>query len=230
MPSMRLCICTGRKIEDTQTHSGEKHKNAKNVTLHQFKHTIWGESWKKHTSATICNFPSIQAGDLREHLKTPSGKKLLKCNQCYYAYMYRQAIWGHIWKLTLEKSIQMQSMRLCICSGRQFEETVEKNVQMQPFVTLHLFMQAIWENIWKLPQVKSRSNAINATFHLFRQAIWENIRKLPQVKKCKNATNASLLHFGQTIWGDSWKKRTSATICDFPSIKAGNFRKHLKLP
>ena len=40
MPSMRLCICTGRQIEDTQTHSGEKHKNAKNVTLHQFRRTI----------------------------------------------------------------------------------------------------------------------------------------------------------------------------------------------
>ena len=121
-------------------------------------------------------------------------------------------------------------MRLCIYSGRQFEETVEKNVRMQPFVTLHLFMQAIWENIWKLPQAKSCSYAINATFHLFRQAIWENIWKLPQVKKCKNAINANLSLFGQTIWGDSWKKRTSANICDFPSLQAGDVRKHLKTP
>ena len=31
------------------------------------------------------NFASIQAGDLSKHLKTPSGEKLFKCNQCYYA-------------------------------------------------------------------------------------------------------------------------------------------------
>ena len=36
-------------------------------------------------NATICNFASIQAGDLSKHLKTPSGEKLFKCNQCYYA-------------------------------------------------------------------------------------------------------------------------------------------------
>ena len=122
----------------------KKCTNATNATLYLFGQTIWGDSWKKRTSATICDFPSIQAGDFRKHLKTPLG-------------------------------------------------------EMQPFVTLHLFMQAIWENIWKLPQVK----------------------------KCKNATNATLHLFGQTIWGDSRKKRTSATICDFPSF---HFRKHLKTP
>ena len=126
----------------------KKRTNATTATLHLFGQIIWGDSWKKRTSATICDFPSIQAGDFRKHLKTPLGEKAYKCNQCDFAsvradnlrrhlkkhtnatnatlHLYRQAIWGHIWKLTLEKSIQMQSMRLCICSGRQFEETVEK--------------------------------------------------------------------------------------------------------
>ena len=223
--------------------------------------------------------------------------------------MYRQAIWGHIWKLTLEKkrtnatnatlhlfgqtiwgdiwkSIQMQPMRLCICTGRQFEthlkthsgekadkcnqchfasvradnlrrQLKKKNVWMQPFATLHLFRQAIWVNIWKLPQVKNCSNAINATMHLYRQAIWGHIWKLTLEKKDTNATdgtlhlfrqktwghiwkvtwekhtnaiNATLHLFRQTIWGDSWKKRTNATICNFASIHAGDLRKHLKTP
>ena len=65
-------------------------------------------------------------------------------------------------------------MRLCIFSGRQFEETVEKSIQMQP-MRLCIF--------------------------LGRQ-------------------------FEETVG----KKRTSATICDFPSIQAGDFRKHLKTP
>ena len=47
-----------------------------------FRQTIWGDSWKKCTNATICNFASIYADDLRKHLKTPSGEKSFKCNQC----------------------------------------------------------------------------------------------------------------------------------------------------
>ena len=103
---MPLCICSGRQFEETfekafkcnqcdfasvqagnlrthlKTHSGEKHTNAINATLHLFRQTIWGDSWKKRTNATICNFASIHAGDLRKHLKTPSGEKSFKCNQC----------------------------------------------------------------------------------------------------------------------------------------------------
>ena len=171
---MRLCICSGSQSEET---------------------------FEKAYKCNQCDFASVQAGNLRTHLKTHSGEKHTNAINATL-HLFRQTIWGHSWK----------------------------NVQMQPFVTLHLFMQVIWENIWKLPQVKSRSNAINATFHLFRQAIWENIWKLPQVKRCKNATNVTLHFFGQTIWGDSWKKRTSATICDFPSIQAGDFDSIWKLP
>ena len=51
--------------------------------------------------------------------------------------LFRQAIWGHIWKLTQEKNVQMQTMRLCSCLCRQFEETFENSfrrigLQMQP--------------------------------------------------------------------------------------------------
>ena len=142
----------------------------------------------------------ICTGRQFEDIQTHSGEKVYKCHQCNFASV--QASKLRTLKLTLEKSTKMQKMWLCISSSTQFEERVEKSVQVQPFATFHLFRQAIWENIWKLPQVKSRSNAIIATFHLFRQAIWENIWKLPQVKKCKNATNATLHLFGQTIWGD----------------------------
>ena len=207
---MLLCICTGRQFEDT------------------FENSLWRKTYK----CNQCDFASVQADNLRTHLKSHL-RKAYKCNKCDFAsvradnlrrhlkkhtnatnatlHLYRQAIWGHIWKLTLEKNIQIQSMRLCICSGRQFKETVEKNVQMQPFVTLHLFMQAIWENIWKLPQVKSRSNAINATFHLFRQAIWENIWKLPQVKSLSNAINAIFHPFRQ--------KKTFEYLLRWKSVK-----------
>ena len=116
--------------------------------------------------------------DFRKHLKTPLGEKAYKCNQCDFA------------------SFRADNLR------RQLKK---KNVWMQPFATLHLFRQAIWVNIWKLPQVKNCSNAINATMHLYRQAIWGHIWKLTLEKKRTNATNATLHLYRQTTWGHIWK-------------------------
>ena len=66
------------------------------------------ETFEKAYKCNQCDFASIWAGDLRTHLKTHSGKK----------------------------SVQMQPMQLCVCSGRQFEDTFEKSllrkgIQMQ---------------------------------------------------------------------------------------------------
>ena len=130
----------------------------------------------------------ICTGRQFEDIQTRSGEKAYKCHQCDFASV--QAGKLRTLKLTLEKSTKMQKMWLCISSSTQFEERVEKSVQVQPFATFHLFRQAIWENIWKLPQVKFFSNAINATMHKYRQAIWGHIWKLTLVKNSSYTTNA----------------------------------------
>ena len=116
-----------------------------------------------------------------------------KCNQCDYMPLLVQAIWGHIWKDTVEKS-----------------QTNATNV------TLHLLMQAIWGNIWKCTVEKSQTNATNQILHPHRLAIWRDIWKRTLEKNQTNATNAILHPHRQAIWGDIWertaeKSQTNAT-------------------
>jgi len=42
-------------------------------------------SGEKSNKCNQCDYASSEAGDLRRHLKTHSGEKLNKCNQCDYA-------------------------------------------------------------------------------------------------------------------------------------------------
>ena len=63
------------------------------------------------------------------------------------SHLLGQAIWGHIWKSTREKMVQMQ--------------------------LLWFFKQAIWGHIIKPTLKKNPSNATYATMHLLQQIIWE---------------------------------------------------------
>ena len=75
------------------------------------------------------------------------------------------AIWGDIWKCTVEKS--------------------QTNAAS---VTMHLLEQVIWGNIWKRTVEKSQTNATNVNMHPLRQAIWGDIWKRT-VEEVKNATS-----------------------------------------
>ena len=83
-----------------------------NVTLHPHKQAIWGNIWKRTVEKrqTFQNrqrrrakevqpmwlynveSTSSQAGELRKRLKTHSGEKTNKCNQCDFAS-------SHVWSL-----------------------------------------------------------------------------------------------------------------------------------
>ena len=202
---MWLCTVQAGNLRTFKLTLEKKRTNAINATLHLHRQANWGHSnslWRKAQKCKKCDFASVQAHNLRRELK-----KAYKCNHLqlsiYSGRRFERTSENSLrWKVvqmqslrlsicsgrrfekTFEnslrwKSVKMQPMRLCFISGRQFEETVEKSVQVQPFVTFHLFRQAIWVNIWKLPQVKNCSNAVNATMHLYRQAIWGIIWKLP---------------------------------------------------
>ena len=43
------------------------------------------EGREKSNKCNQCDYASLQAGDLRRHLKTHSGEKSNKCNQCDFA-------------------------------------------------------------------------------------------------------------------------------------------------
>ena len=101
---------------------------------------------------------------------------------CVIIHLLMQAIWGHIWKCTVEKS-----------------QTNATNAIML------LLQQAIWGHIWKHTVEKRQTNATNATLHPFRQAIWGHIWKCTVEKNQTNATNATMQPFRQAIWGDIWK-------------------------
>ena len=93
-----------------------------------------------------------------------------------------QAIWGDIWKRTVEKS--------------------QSNATN---VTLPLFRLAIWGHIWKRTVGKSQTNATNVIMPLLRQAIWGDIWKHTVGKSETNAASVTLPALPQVLWGDIWR-------------------------
>ena len=147
----------------------------------RFEKTCGNFHLRKPHTLNYCDFESVQSGDLRRHLKIILWKISHFCNYCEFTsvqagylrahlkthiwenhthativtlHLFKQAIREDMWKLTFRKMEDMQLMWLCICSSRRFEKTFEDNL-MEKFrisaiiLTLHLFKQAIWEDIWK---------------------------------------------------------------------------------
>ena len=95
-------------------------------------------SGAKCNECNQCNYSSVKAGDLRRHMKIHSGEKSHTCNQCNY-----------------------KTVRACNLGKHLKIHSGEKTN-----VTLHVWMQAIWGNIWKLTQEKNRTDATNVIMHL----------------------------------------------------------------
>ena len=134
-------------------------------------------------------------------------------------HLLMQAIWGNIWKHTVEKS--------------------QTNATS---ATMHLLRQAIWGSIWKLTVEKSQTNAASVTLHLLIQAIWGNIWKYTVEKSQTNATSATMHPLRQAIWGSIWKLKFTSSpashfrtrrphICNFFSTKknVGSIFLHIKV-
>ena len=119
MSNVMKCKSTGRQFKNTFDNTVEKSRtNATNVTLHHLIYAILGDIWKRTLETNQTN--------------ASNATKL----------SHMQAIWGDIWKYTLGKCIlssrrsegtfantqwikvtQMQTMWLCLSSGRRFEDT-----------------------------------------------------------------------------------------------------------
>ena len=72
----------------------------------------------------IDDFESVQADRKRTQLNSHS----YKCNQCDYAAVQAGNLKRHLKSHSGEKILQMQPMRLCICTGGPSEETFEKSL------------------------------------------------------------------------------------------------------
>ena len=117
-------------------------------------------------------------------------------------HLLRQAIWGHIWKHTAEKSwtnatnVNMPAL-IQVLWGRIWKHTVEKSQTNVTYVTLHPLVQTIWGDIWRRTLEESYTSATNVDLPPLRQALWGDIWKCTVGKSrrwdsylqiaCKNA-------------------------------------------
>ena len=101
-------------------HIWENDTHATNVTLHLLKQAIWNLNGEILHICNYCNFASVQAGDLRAHVKTHN-RRNDKYATNVTLHLFKQAMWGDMWKQTFQKIAHMQLMWLCICSNRRFE-------------------------------------------------------------------------------------------------------------
>ena len=64
-----------------------------------------------------------------------------------------QLMWEHMWKSTFEKMTHMQLMWLCICSSRRFEKAFGNHnreiLHICNFCDFASGQKAIWEHMWK---------------------------------------------------------------------------------
>ena len=173
--------------------------------------------------------------------------------------LFTQTIWEHIWNSQWRKVVQMQ-LCICSDSQfeKTFENSIlRKIVQMQPTwlasvhsddlrkhlkthtgkshwnatnATMHLFWQAMWEDIWKLTLEKNRSYATNATSHMFTQTIWENIWNSHWNKVIEMQPMRLCTRFGGQLEKKthSGEKSFKFNQCDIASLHSDDLRKHLK--
>ena len=104
-----------------------------------------------------------------------------------------QAIWGNIWKSTVEK-----------------RQTNAINANM------HLLMQAIWGRIWKYTVEKSETNATSVIIHLVMLKPWGDIWKLTVEKNQTNETSTTLHPPREKCLEDAIKNKNKQNFFLFP--------------
>ena len=113
----------------------------------------------------------------------------------------RQAIWGHIWKHTVEKS--------------QTNATD---------VTLHPLRQAIWEHIWRRTVEKNQINATCVTMHPLRH-IWKHtVQRLKWHMESVKSFEYSMRQIIFTGWN------VNSEFPSLWTVEIKDRQKHLPLP
>ena len=115
--------------------------------------TFENAQWRKVIQMLPMRYAFYKKGPLRTRLKTHSGEKSNKCNQCDYASSWANNVRTHLKTHSGEKP---------------------KNVTDVP---IPLCRKVTWGHIWKRTVVKTHTNVTNATTPFIRKVIWGHIWK-----------------------------------------------------
>ena len=182
------------------------------------------------------------AGHFKTHLKTHSGERQNKCNQCDFASSRAgnmRTRLKHIWKRTVGKSKTNGTSVIIHPLGqivwwRIWKHTVEKSKTNATSVIMHPLRRVIWGHvIWKHTVEKGKTNVNSVILHPLGQAIWGHIWKRAVGKSKTNATSVIIHPLGQIVWWRIWKhtaekSKKKCNQCDYASSQAGHMRTHLK--
>ena len=111
-------------------------------------------------------------------------------------------------------SVQADDLR------RRLEIIMEKFRTSAIIVTLHLFKQAIWEDMCNITFGKIAHMQLMWLMWLFKQAIWEDMCNI-SFQKISHAFIVTLHTFKKAIWGDLWKltfQKTYMTLHLFKQV------------
>ena len=178
-----------------------------------------------------CSFKSLKAANFTVHLKKKrqlnafhmkihlqihsplrwSGEMPKNATNANMPFL-GQAIWGDLWKSTMEKS---RTNATC--------------------VTLHPLGHAIWGHIWKTywRKVKKCNECDLASFqaniltrHLNRYSV--NIHRWEKSNKCDQCLLPGK-RFEETFKDAQWRKVKQIKQCDYAYFRASDLKKHLKM-
>ena len=149
---------------------GRNQTNVINATIPLLRQAIWGNIWKCTVEKRRINATNANMHRFRKVIWWDIWKFTVKKSQTIATnvtmHPFRKAIWGDIWKCTVENSKKMQSLWLCICSERRFEETFENTLwgeikRMQPM------------HYWLRPIERGKLVFRNFTSHFIRVQIFQ---------------------------------------------------------
>ena len=142
-------------------------------------------------------------------MKTHSGEKSNKCNQCDFASSDASNLRKHL-KRIVEKSqtnatIATMPPLMQAILGSIWKRIVEKSQTNATSVSMHLFKQALWKDIWKHTVGKSHKKATSVTLHCLMDTLWVYFWNRTVEKSLTDAISAIMHPLRHVIYGDTWK-------------------------
>ena len=150
-------------------------------------------SGEKPNKCNQCDFASSQAGDLRRHLKMHRGEKPNNCNWCGYAFSVPDNLRRH----KVEKANKCNQCDNVSSSHLKTENTVKNIHTNAASVNIYPLRRAIWNghsqiDICKHNGEKSKQKQ-PVWLHIIRQAVWKD-KCSPRVEESNMVDHCVITH------------------------------------